>query len=49
MSNHNDFEMAIINLMYKGDKSLEDICEFIINEKGIRTETVVLESPLKLR
>lgn len=35
--------------MYQGDQSLEDVCEHIINDKGVKTKTVVLESPLRLR
>ena len=50
LQNHDVFEEQLIELMYKGDNSLEYVCEFIINpNKGLKTETVVLESPLKLR
>ena len=49
VENHDVFEQTLIQLMYQGDKSLEEVVEFIINGKGVKTETVVLESPLKLR
>lgn len=44
-THHVEMEQVLIDLMYRGDKSLEDVCEFIINQKGVKTKTIQLESP----
>jgi hypothetical protein len=46
--NHDQFEKNLIALMFVGNLSLEEVCDDIINNRKVKTETVQLNSPLKL-